>query len=59
MIRVPIRVFRNSHSPLTLSFRSFWGRMGLIVEVITVRGGVPHFLGGGENPFPAECSPQH
>jgi hypothetical protein len=45
MIRVQFRVFRNSYSPLTCSFSSLWRRIKFVVEVITIGGGLPDFLG--------------
>jgi hypothetical protein len=45
MIRVLFRVFRNSYSPMTCSFRSLWSRIRSMVEVITIGGGLSHFLG--------------
>jgi hypothetical protein len=45
MIRVPFHVFRNSYSHLTCSFRSLWRRIKFVVEVITIGGGLPDFLG--------------
>jgi hypothetical protein len=45
VIRVPFLVFRNSYSPLMFSFRSLWSRIRVVVEVITIGGGLPGFLG--------------
>jgi hypothetical protein len=45
MIGVPFCVFRKLYSPLTWSFKSLWGRLRFVVEVITIGGGLPRFLG--------------
>jgi hypothetical protein len=45
IVRVPFRVFRNSYFPLMCSFRSLWSRLSFDVEVITIGGGLPSFLG--------------
>jgi hypothetical protein len=45
MIQVPFRVFRNSYSPLSRSFRSLWSQINFVVEVITIGDGLPDFLG--------------
>jgi hypothetical protein len=45
MIQVPFRVFRNSHSLLTWSFKPRWTRIRFVVDVITIGGGLPCFLG--------------
>jgi hypothetical protein len=45
MIRVPFHEFRNSYFPLPLSFKSLCSRMRFVVEVITICGGLPDFLG--------------
>jgi hypothetical protein len=45
MMRVPFRVFRHSYSPLTCSFRSLWCRIRFVIEVLTIGGGPPNFLG--------------
>jgi hypothetical protein len=44
MILVPFRVFLNSYSPLTCSFKSLCSRMRFVVEVVTIGGGLPDFL---------------
>jgi hypothetical protein len=45
MIRVPFHVSGNSYFPLTCSFKSLWSRMRFVMEVITIGGGLPDFLG--------------
>jgi hypothetical protein len=45
MIRIPLRVFWNSYSPMTCSFKSLWSRMRFVVDVITIGGHLPDFLG--------------
>jgi hypothetical protein len=49
MTWVQFRVFRNSYSPLTYSFKSFWSRMRFVVEVITNGGGLLDFLGASSS----------
>jgi hypothetical protein len=45
MKRVLFRVFRNSYSSLTSSFKSLCSRMRFVVEVIIICGGLPDFRG--------------